>query len=80
MMAKATANTITQYRVWLGRKEAGGAALRETGFAGGRIAPGMMGDPPQPGNLFLDAAPPERPRQGWRIVGALRACCYGDVP
>src|ERR1035437_2879872 len=80
MTARATANTMTQYRVWLGRREAEGGAFRETGLVGGGIAPGMMGDPPPPGNLFLDAAIPEAPGQGWRIVGALRACCYGAVP
>ena len=61
MMAKATANTITQYRVWEGRREAGGAAFSEVEFAGGGIAPGMMGDPPQPGNLFLGFATPRLP-------------------
>jgi hypothetical protein len=40
------------------RQEAGGAAFSETGFSGGGIAPGMMGEPRQPGKLFLAAAVP----------------------
>lgn len=55
MIARVTANTITQYRVWVGRKAAGGAAFGGDGRieTGSAIAVGILEERPQPGKLFL---------------------------
>jgi hypothetical protein len=55
MIARATANTTSQYRVRVGRKTAAGAALggEERIETSSTIAVGMLEERPQPGNLFL---------------------------
>ena len=64
----------------MGGEEAGGAALAFIIDSGTAIAPGIMGEPQQPGKLFLDAAVPGLAR--WRALGGsvLLRYCSGDVP